>query len=212
MPTLVIGNKNYSSWSLRPWLALKQSGLPFDEVRILLDRPDSKAQIRHYSPSGRVPVYLEGDLVLWESLAICEYVAERSPVPLWPEDQGARAVARAVSAEMHSGFAALRAALPVDIRARFPQRPLDPTVQADIERIATIWQDCRRRYGERGDFLFGPFTLADAMFAPVVTRFRTYSVPVGPVSAAYSEAVLALAAMQDWVRAAEQETEVIAQA
>lgn len=205
---LIIGNKNYSSWSLRPWLTLKQAGLEFEEVRIPLDLPDTTARIRKYSPSGRVPVLRHNDLTIWESLAICEYVAELADRPLWPADAAARAVARAVSAEMHSGFSALRSQMPVDCRARRP-RSATPAVQRDIDRICDLWQTCRQQFGAKGEFLFGDFSIADAMFAPVVTRFVTYDVPLPPVAQAYVQSIEQLSAMQEWLMAAAAEIEVI---
>jgi glutathione S-transferase len=200
---LVIGTKNWSSWSLRPWLALKQAGLPFDEMLIDLRQPDSKAKILAHSPSGMVPVLKDGALVIWDSLAICEYVAELAcAVPLWPENKGARAVARSVSAEMHSGFAGLRRHLSMDAGKRLALPDLPGDAQADVERVKESWNDCRRRFGVGGPFLFGRWSIADAMYAPVVTRFYTYGVPLDPISASYAEAVLALPAMQDWIDAA----------
>ncbi len=207
--TLVIGNKNYSSWSLRPWLAMKQAGLDFAEVRIPLDTPNTYQEIRRYSPSGRVPVLLDGDLTLWESLAICEYIAERFAPKLWPEDSIARAVARSVSAEMHSGFNNLRQNMPMDCRSRLCVLGKNPLVEADIDRITIIWQECREKFGAGGDLLFGHFTIADAMFAPVVSRFVTYGVKLPPVAQAYVEAVWTLPTMQEWVAAAITETESI---
>ncbi|NJL22645.1 MAG: glutathione S-transferase family protein [Leptolyngbyaceae cyanobacterium SM1_3_5] len=206
---LIIGNKNYSSWSLRPWLVLRQSGLEFAEVRIPLDQPDTGDRIRQYSPSGRVPVLQHDDLTIWESLAICEYIAELAPDrSLWPVDASARAVARAVSAEMHSGFSDLRSQMPVDCRARRP-RMATPAVQRDIDRIVELWQTCRQQFGGTGDFLFGDFSIADAMYAPVVTRFVTYAVPLPPIAQAYVEAIEQLPAMQEWLAAAAAETEVL---
>jgi glutathione S-transferase len=209
--TLIIGNKNYSSWSLRPWLALKQSGHPFVEIHIPLDTPTSKQQILHYSPSGRVPALQHGSFLIWESLAICEYVAELFPTAqLWPADPQARAYARAVSAEMHAGFSQLRRHLPMDCRSSYPGKGIDgPGVQADIERMQAIWRQCRQHYGSGGDLLFGHFTIADAMFAPVVTRFTTYGVKLEAVATAYVEAIWALPTMQDWLTAARAESEVI---
>ena len=209
--TIYLGNKNYSSWSLRPWLALKQAGLAFDEVVIPLYRPDSKAAILRVSPSGKVPALRHGELTVWDSLAICEYLAELLPdAALWPSDPQARAVARAVSAEMHAGFAALRRELPMNIRSSFPGRPLTPEVQGDINRIMAIWRDCRTRFGEgNGDFLFGPFTIADAMYAPVVTRFRTYRIDLEREAEAYCAAVTALPAMQEWAVAAGNEPMIV---
>ncbi|HEY9904262.1 MAG TPA: glutathione S-transferase family protein [Candidatus Sericytochromatia bacterium] len=207
--TLVIGNKNYSSWSLRPWLAMKQAGLDFAEIRIPLDAPMTYQEIRRYSPSGRVPVLLDGDVTVWDSLAICEYVAECFATNLWPEDRVARAVARSISAEMHSGFASLRENLPMDCRAQLCVLGINPAVQADIDRITTIWRECREKFAAGGNLLFGHFTIADAVFAPVVSRFITYQVKLDPVSQAYVEAVWTLPAMQEWVAAATNETESI---
>ncbi len=207
--TLVIGNKNYSSWSLRPWLAMKQAGLDFVEVRIPLDAPTTYQEIRRYSPSGRVPVLQHGNLTVWESIAICEYVAEGFATNLWPEDATARAIARSISAEMHSGFANLRQNMPMDCRARLCVLGRNLGMQADIDRITTIWRECREQFGRGGDFLFGHFTIADAMFAPVVSRFVTYDVKLDSVAKDYAEAVWALPAMQEWVAAASNEVESI---
>ncbi|WP_029011086.1 glutathione S-transferase family protein [Azospirillum halopraeferens] len=201
--TLVLGNKAYSSWSLRPWLALKRTGVPFAEVVIPLRRPETKGAILEHSPAGKVPVLRHGDRTVWDSLAIIEYLAETFPsARLWPEDANARAVARAVSAEMHSGFQALRKALPMDLKARHPGRTFDAEVEADIARIRSLWEDCRRRFGADGPFLFGRFSAADAMYAPVVTRFDTYAVTLDPVSRAYADAILTLPEMREWTAAA----------
>jgi glutathione S-transferase len=203
---LVIGTRSWSSWSLRPWLALKQAGLPFEEVLIELRQPDSRDKIRAHSPSGRVPVLKNGALAVWDSLAICEYVAELAcAVPLWPENKGARAVARSVSAEMHAGFPDLRQHLSMDVTQRLPCPALPAAAEADIERVKALWNDCRHRYGAGGPFLFGRWSVADAMYAPVVTRFQTYGVALDPVSAAYVEAVLALPSLQEWIARAKQE-------
>jgi glutathione S-transferase len=204
--TLVIGNKRFSSWSLRPWLALKQAGLPFREIVVLLRRPETKAEILKYSPSGKVPYLIDGALGIWDSLAIVEYLNELKPeAGLWPSDRGARAVARAISAEMHSGFPALRQHLGMDLQ-REPARGEWPAeAAADIERVQAIWAECRQRFGSGGPFLFGRFSAADAMYAPVVTRFHRYGVPLDPKLAAYRDAVLALPAMQDWTAAARKE-------
>ena len=210
--TLVIANKNYSSWSLRPWLLLKQFGIAFDEVRIPLDQPDSAQRLRESSPSGRVPVLRDGSLTVWDSLAICEYLAEKFPqLSLWPASLEARATARSISAEMHSGFATLRENMTMNCRKHLPGKGRAPGVQQDIDRITEIWRDCRTRYGAGGDMLFGKFCIADAMFAPVTFRFVTYAVDTDPVSAAYIKAVQALGPMQDWLAAARAEPEVIAQ-
>lgn len=208
--TLVIGNKNYSSWSLRPWLALRVAGIPFQEVRIPLYRPDTLAELRAWSPSGLVPLLRDGDLRVWDSLAICETLAERFPeAGLWPADRAARAVARSASAEMHAGFAGLRNAMSMNIRRRYPDKGRTPECLADIERVLAIWRDCRTRFGAGGDFLFGRFGIADAMYAPVVLRFQTYAVALDGVARAYAEAVLALPAMREWIAAAETEAESI---
>ena len=210
--TLVIGNKNYSSWSLRAWLALRLGRVDFEEVRIALDQPQTKSEILARSPSGKVPCLIDGPLVVWDSLAICETVNERCVAgTLWPADADARAQARAVSAEMHSGFAALRTHMPMDIRAHRPERGATALqrsdVAADVARIQSIWTDCLSR--SSGPLLFGRFTIADAFYAPVVTRFRTYGVALSPVLSAYCDAVLALPAMREWVEAAQAETEII---
>ncbi len=207
--TLIIGNKNYSSWSLRPWLALKQARIDFTEVRIALDTPTASEEIRRYSPSARVPVLHDGSLIVWESLAICEYVAEYFDPDLWPHDRIAKAVARSVSAEMHSGFTNLRQNMPMNCRARLCNLGINLAVQADIDRITSIWCECREKYGSDGDFLFGQFTIADAMFAPAVSRFITYGVKLEGVAQAYAEAVWQLPAMQEWLAAAMSEGESI---
>lgn len=204
--TLVVADKTYSSWSLRPYLLLAHAGLPFAEVLVRIRQPDSKARILEHSPSGKVPLLKHGDLRIWDSLAIAEYVAELAPAAgLWPADAAARAVARAVSAEMHSGFVALRTSMPMDLRNRFPGQGRTPETLADIARIQEIWRTCRETYGAGGPFLFGAFTIADAMYAPVVTRFETYGVDLDPVCRAYADAVLELPAMRAWTAAAQAE-------
>lgn len=197
---LVIGNKNYSSWSLRPWIALKVLGVPFDEKRIALRRPETKAEILRHSPAGRVPVLEDGDTVVWDSLAILEYLAEKYP-QLWPSDRAERAKARSIAAEMHSGFAALREHMSMNIRKRYAGKGRTPDSMADVARIDEIWSQAK------GPFLFGSFTAADAMYAPVVLRFRTYEVQVRKKS--YMDAVLALPAMREWIESAEREPETI---
>jgi glutathione S-transferase len=205
--TLIIGNKNYSSWSLRPWLVLKQVGIEFAEIRIPLDMPETRNQILRYSPTGRVPVLQHGTLKIWDSLAICEYLAEQFPEQsLWSQDTEIRAIARAVSAEMHSGFQHVRQNLPMDCRARVSVA-LSSETQADIDRITAIWQAYRRQYGTHGDYLFGQFTIADAMFAPVASRFVTYNVSLDPISQAYVETLFALPTLQEWLAAAALEEE-----
>jgi len=208
--TIYLGNKNYSSWSLRPWLALKQTGVAFDEEVIPLSEPTTRSTILRYSPSGKVPALKHNELTVWDGLAICEYLAETFPeAKLWPADKAARAVARSVSAEMHSGFAALREHLPMNMRSSFPNRGVTPEVQADINRIAAIWRDCRKRFGEGGPFLFGSFTNADAMYAPVVSRFRTYKIELDEAAQEYTDAVWALPALQEWLTAAKNEPMII---
>jgi glutathione S-transferase len=208
--TLVIGNKNYSSWSLRPWLALRAASLPFEEIVIPLYEPESKPEILRHSPSGHVPVLKEGDTAIWESLAICERAAELAPLAqLWPAEASARAVARAVSTEMHGGFAALRGCCPMNLRVR-ATRALTPEAKVDVDRIVSIWGSCRERFGSGGDFLFGRFGIADAMYAPVATRFRTWGVALPAPAQRYVDAVLAYPHFRAWEEAALQETARIA--
>jgi glutathione S-transferase len=197
---LVIGNKNYSSWSLRPWIAMKVHGMPFDETRIHLYAANSKAEILRYSPVGKVPILQDGATTVWDSLAILEYLAERNP-RLWPREAGDRAKARSIAAEMHAGFPKLREHMSMNIRKRYPGKGRTPEVLADIARITAIWAEAK------GPFLFGEFTAADAMYAPVVLRFRTYAVE-GP-NRRYIDAMLALPAMREWIEASEREPESI---
>jgi glutathione S-transferase len=209
--TLVIGNKAYSSWSLRGWLAVRLAGVAFEERLIRLSEPGSRAALLAHSPAGRVPVLHHGERVIWDSLAIVEYLAEQQPeAALWPADAGARAHARSIAAEMHSGFAALRSAMPMNLRKSLPGRGQGPGVAADIERIVLLWQDCRRRFaGPDGPFLFGAPGAADAMYAPVATRLRTYGVALDPVAAAYVEAVHAWPLFREWHAAALEEPWII---
>ena len=209
--TLYIGNKNYSSWSLRPWLALKHTGAPFHEEMLPLDRPDTATRISAKSPSGRVPALHTGDLVVWDSLAICEYLNERFPeAQLWPADAAARARARSVTAEMHSGFAALRQHWTMNIRRTPTGAPIDHAhlpapVRADVDRILALWTDCRQRAGNTGPFLFGAFSIADCFYAPVVTRFRSYGLALTGPTADYAAAVWDWPAMKEWAAAAHAE-------
>jgi glutathione S-transferase len=208
---LVIGNKNTSSWSLRPWLAMRHAGISFGEVNIELRKPETQAHILRYSPSGRVPTLLAGELVIWDSLAILEYLAEAHPeARLWPHPREARALARSAAAEMHSGFAALRQHCPMDFLARLPMATLPDEVAAEVRRIVALWADCRRRHGAPGPFLFGAFSAADAMYAPVASRFRTYLPDLSAygddgTAQAYVDALFALPAMAEWERGAGQE-------
>ena len=210
-PVLVVGNRNYSSWSLRPWLLLRQHGVAFDEVKLALDTPDFARDIARWSPSGRVPVLHHAGATIWDSLAICEYVSETFLDGAgWPRDASARAVARSVSAEMHAGFGALREALPFNCRRRAPAFRLDDGTRRDIARITAIWRECRARCGDGGPFLFGTFSIADAMYAPVASRFVTYDVTVDDISQRWIDAVLALEAMQEWQGDAAAEPYILA--
>ena len=205
---IVIGNKNGSSWSLRGWIALRTCTEDFDEIPILLRKPTTSADIRAYSPAGKVPVLIDGDRVIWDSLAICEYLAEIFPhAGLWPEESAARAHARSISAEMHAGFAGLRNDMPMNCRASLPGKGATQAALTDIARIEAMWNDCRARFGGGGDFLFGSFGAADAMYAPVASRLATYQPEIGPVAAAYVEAIHGLPAMAEWLEASREESD-----
>lgn len=207
---LFLGNKNYTSWSLRAWLMLQHIGIPFDEQVIPLYQPGSREELLRHTPSGRVPALHHGGAVIWDSLAIGEYLAELFPdAGLWPAQRIARATARSVSAEMHSGFAALRSHLPMNMRSSFPNRGVTPDVQTDINRITALWRDCRRSFGGDGGFLFGSFTIADAMYAPVASRFLTYHVDLDRDARDYVELIWALPALQTWLAAAKNEPMII---
>jgi len=207
---LIIGNKNYSSWSLRPWIAMKVAGIAFDEEVISLDAKDFKSRVTKISGTGKVPALVDGNVQVWESLAILEYVAEKYPdARLWPADPAPRALARAIAAEMHAGFVPLRQHLPMNMWRPVTPRQLTPDVQSNVRRIEAIWTDCRTRYGAGGAFLFGSFGGADAMFAPVVSRFHTYAVEVGAVARAYMDAVMTLPAWDEWRTAALKEAWVL---
>jgi glutathione S-transferase len=209
-PTIAIANRNYSSWSLRAWLALEHTGAPYREIVIPLETAETRAAIGARSPSGRVPVLEHGDVRVWDSLAICEYLAEAFPeAHLWPQERAARACARAVSAEMHAGFPALRANMPMNVKAHLPGYGRTPGSLRDVDRVRTLWSESRARFGEGGPYLFGSFSVADAMYAPVVFRFRTYEVSLDPVQRAYQEAMLAHPGMQKWARAAEAEPWIV---
>jgi len=208
---LVIGNKNYSSWSLRPWLLMRVLDLPFEELLVPLYGPGSREALLRHSPSGKVPTLIDDAVTVWDSLAIVEYLAEQYPgVAVWPPDAEVRAHARCVAAEMHSGFGALRTHMPMNLRASHPGKGHTPEVLADIERIVEVWSDCRARFGREGPFLFGAFTAADAFYAPVVTRFKTYGVSLPAECQTYAEAVLALPAMREWTAAGLAESHRIA--
>jgi glutathione S-transferase len=210
-PILFIGNKNYSSWSLRPWFLMKEAGIDFEEVRVPLDTPEFFERIDSISPTRKVPVLRLDDQAIWESLAIAETVAERWPDRgLWPSDASARAHARSVSAEMHAGFGALREAMPMNCRAMGRKVELTDAINSDVNRIFAIWADCGKRYGGSGGWLFGSFSIADAMYAPVVFRFRTYGIDLPESAAGYPARLMKSKAIQAWLAAAESETEVVA--
>jgi glutathione S-transferase len=212
---LVIGNKNYSSWSMRPWVLLRQAQIAFEEVQLKFDEAGGKlsvAGIQQYSAAGKVPVLRIDGQAVWDSLAICETVAEMHPKKqLWPEDELARRVARSICAEMHSGFQALRGKMPMNIRSRYPGKGMTPESRKDIDRVVALWTECRERFGGGGSLLFGRFSVADAFFAPVVMRFHAYAVDVPRVAQEYCEAVQALAAVREWREAARRETEFVAE-
>jgi glutathione S-transferase len=204
--TLVIGNKNYSSWSFRPWIAMKTTGIPFEEVLISLEAKDFKERILKVSGTGKVPVLVDGTVSVWESLSILEYLAEKFPDrKFWPDDPAARAHARTVASEMHAGFVPLRNHCPMNMWRPVIKRDLPDDVAGNVQRIDALWTDCRVRFGASGPFLFGAFGAADAMYAPVVSRLHTYEIEVGPASKAYMAAVMALPAWAEWRAAALQE-------
>jgi glutathione S-transferase len=208
---LVIGNKLYSSWSLRPWLVMKAFDLPFEETLIPLYRPESKARLLEHSPSGKVPLLIDGDVRIWESLAIIEYLAEKHPVAqVWPRDAKARTCARAICSEMHAGFTALRNACPMNFGKRFAAKDRGDAVAADVARLTEIFRSTRERFGAGGPFLFGAFSAADAMYAPIAARFQTYAIQIDATSQAYVDAVIGQPAFQAWRSAALSEPWVIA--
>jgi len=209
---LVIGNKNYSSWSFRPWIVMKALGIPFEEILIPfgtpLGNPDFRARVAAYTPTGLVPVLIDGDVHVWETLAIMEYLAEKFPdKQLWPADVKARAHARAISSEMHAGFSALRGECPVNFRRPIRERALPEAAQANVRRVDTIWTECRRKYG--GPFLFGTFCAADAMYAPMVARLNIYGQKVSREALAYMETMMALPAWAEWRKGALAETWIV---
>jgi len=210
---LIIGNKNYSSWSLRPWLAMKVAGIAFNEKLISLDTPDFRGKVSALSGGGgkgSVPVLIDGEVRVWESLAILEYLAEKfAGAGLWPASEAARAHARAIAAEMHSGFLPLRRHLPMNVRRPVRARLLDDAAATDVARIDAVWSECRQRFGAGGAFLYGAFGAADAMYAPVVWRFHTYAVEVSAAARDYMDAVMALPASLEWREAARREPWVL---
>lgn len=204
--TLVIGNKNYSSWSLRPWILLKYFKIPFEEVLIPLYEGNYKAEILKYSPYGKVPILVHGPVKVWESLAICQYLAEAFPQhKMWPQKIEEKAWAYSISQEMHAGFVKLRTHMPMNIRSTHAGKGKTPDVERDITRIIEIWTSCRQEFQSKGPFLFGPFTIADAMFVPVVTRFKTYGISLEGLAADYSNAIQSLPAFQEWKEKSIQE-------
>ena len=208
---LVIANKNYSSWSMRAWVSLREVGIDFEEVQLEFSPDISVIGIERYSGVGKVPVLIVDGEPVWDSLAICETVAELFPEKrIWPSGKRARQVARSVCAEMHSGFQAMRNAMPMNVRGRFPGKGMNPDTKRDIDRIVSIWQECRRKFGADGDLLFGAFSAADAYFAPVAMRFASYAVELPPVARAYAESVRALRSVREWTEAAKLETAFIA--
>jgi glutathione S-transferase len=208
---LVIANKNYSSWSLRAWLLLREAGIPFEEEMVRFGDAQFAQRILQYSPAGRVPVLIDGDLVVWDSLAIAEYLAEKFPEKkLWPDGRPVRARARSLCAEMHAGFSALRSRMPMNCDASLPLGLLEIAVQRDVDRMIAMWGDARAAYGEEGPFLFGRFSVADAYFAPVVWRFVTYAIELPPVARAYVATMTGLAPMQEWLASARAEQEFVA--
>jgi glutathione S-transferase len=209
---LVIGNKNYSSWSMRPWVLLRQAQIAFQEVQLKFDENTRVIGIEKYSAAGKVPVLLIDGEPVWDTLAICETAAELFPKKqLWPEDEKARRAARSICAEMHSGFQALRGRMPMNIRSSHPGKGMTPESRRDIDRVVALWTECRERFGGAGNFLFGRFSIPDAFYAPVVMRFQTYAVKLPPAAQAYCEAVRSLAAVKQWVEAALRETEFVAE-
>jgi len=208
--TLIIGNKNYSSWSLRPWIAMTVAGIAFDEKVIPLYEPGSREQVLAYSPAGKVPVLIDGEVAIWESLAILEYLAEKFPqARLWPADARARGHARVMANEMHGGFQALRKNCPMNLWLPVKQRPVPDDAMDNVRRIDALWSDCRARFGQSGPFLFGAFGAADAMYAPVVARLHSYGIEVSATSHAYMDAVMALPAWREWYEAALKESWVM---
>lgn len=209
MPTLVIANKCYSSWSLRPWLLMKQLGVAFDEILIPLDLADTKEKVLKHSPAGKVPILIDGDVTVWESIAIMEYVGEAFGSPAWPEDRKARAMARSVAAEMHAGFQALRGACPMNLGRKFAARDRGEAVARDVARFSEVVRQARERFGAGGPFLFGAFSAADAMYAPLATRLDTYSFALDAQTRAYVDAILSLPAFQEWRAAALKESWIV---
>ncbi len=210
MPTLVIANKCYSSWSLRPWLLMKQLGVAFDEITIPLDLPDTREKVLKHSPASKVPILIDGDVTVWESIAIMEHVGEAYGAPVWPGDRAARAMARSVAAEMHAGFSGLRSACPMNLGKKYASRDRGEAVARDVARFSAIVREARERFGAGGPFLFGAFSAADAMYAPLATRLDTYSIALDATTRAYVDTILSLPAFQEWRSAALKEEWIVA--
>ncbi|MGO4386891.1 glutathione S-transferase family protein [Microvirga sp. 2YAF29] len=209
MLTLVIANKCYSSWSLRPWLLLKQLGVAFDEITIPLDLPDTKEKVLKHSPAGKVPILIDGDVTVWESIAIMEYVGDALGKPVWPQDSKARAMARSVAAEMHSSFQGLRNACPMNLGKKYARKDRGEAVARDVARFSEIVRQAREGFGTNGPFLFGQFSAADAMFAPLVTRLDTYSIELDATTQTYVDTILSLPAFKEWRAAALKESWIV---
>jgi glutathione S-transferase len=204
--TLVIANKAYSSWSFRPWILMRHLGIPFEEITIPMARDETRAEMLRYAPTGKCPSLHDGEIAIWDSLAIVEYLAESFPeLAIWPKEKAARAHARSLAAEMHSGFVGLRSHMPTVFRRAVKKRNLTPEAESDLSRIEAAWSDARSKFGISGHFLFGDFSAADAMFAPVVERLRAYDAPVGAQTRLYMEAMMSLPAWREWVAGAEAE-------
>ena len=212
MNHLIIGNKNYSSWSLRPWLLLKGKDIPFEETKVPLYVEGSEEAILKHSPSGKVPAFIRDGVTVWDSLAICEYIAELYPEKdCWPKDSESRALARSISHEMHSGFFGIRNVLHMNCRKKMTFTNITPELKADIERVCEIWRQCRDKYSHSGDFLFGQFSIADAMYAPIVLRFNSYGISVGEVEKKYMNTILSHPSMKEWVKEGLEEKAFIAE-
>ena len=207
--TLVVGSRNYSAWSLRAWMVLRHLGLEFTEQQIPLDTPEFESEIGKFSPTRRVPVLVHGDLIVWESIAICEYASELAGGRGWPAEPALRAIARALTSEMHAGFSALRSACPMNARATGRRVPMTPALAQDLRRVDAIWSGCRRDHGERGPWLFGGFSIADAMFAPVALRVRTYGLPLSSLATRYYDTMLADPHLLEWIADSCRDTQVI---
>jgi len=207
---IIIGNKRYSSWSLRGWLAVKHTGLPFEEIMLQLDTPSFYREIEKYSKARKVPTLVDGDITVWDSAAIIDYCARLAPAKFWwPEDKAAYAFARSIFGEMHSGFMEIRTHMPMNLNGQWRELTFSAALQKELDRVEQLFTECRENYGTDGDFLFGGFSAADMMFAPLVTRLDTYGVPLGDTAREYVDAVLAYPALQAWAKEGKQETDIV---